>query len=187
MFVLFILVLKEEEKSGELVQKYVAIKQCQPVDCQIWQTYLWSRTQLGRVQHASEERGVYKPMMVMAPLAVAATTASITLFVPVAKLSNSNTPGGLHTIKYMHMKSVQVMVLNYTRFNMHNYTRFNMHTHMHACIFTHAHKHMCMCTHKHTHTHTYTHVHRWKFQFSYYWKLCTLKNFIFLPPPVTLK
>ena len=52
-----------------------------------------------------QKGGLYKPMMVMAPLAVAATTASITLFVPLAKFSNSNTPGGLHTQKYRHMKS----------------------------------------------------------------------------------
>ena len=83
-----------------------------------------------------EKGGLYKPMMVMAPLAVAATTASITLFVPLAKFSNSNTPGGLHTQKYRHMKSECYCT------SLHGWNTTHTHTHTH--------------THRHTHTHTHT-------------------------------
>ena len=47
-----------------------------------------------------------RPMMVVAPLLVAETTASIKAFVPAENLLNSNTPGGLpshHQYKYIYI------------------------------------------------------------------------------------
>ena len=80
-----------------------------------------------------EKGGLYKPMMVMAPLAVAATTASITLFVPLAKFSNSNTPGGLHTQKYRHMKSeCYCTSLHGLKHYTHTHTDTDTDTHRHA-------------------------------------------------------
>jgi hypothetical protein len=38
---------------------------------------------------------LYLPIIVVAPCSVALTTASIMAFVPLLKLANSNTPGGL--------------------------------------------------------------------------------------------
>ena len=70
-----------------------------------------------RIMLSQEDIVQYIPAMEIAPFCVAVTTASIIPLVPAAKLSNSNTPGGLwrKLVVSFHIKTDSTTGLNYSK------------------------------------------------------------------------